>query len=250
MIHRLLSGSRLAVTLCIAVGVMGVSATSAWAAADSTSTSVSCSPSTLVVNETSTCTATVTDTTNSASPIGQVNFTSTVPANYGSDGAYCTLTPASANTSSCSVSYTPEGGNKSNQVGANYHSGDMTTYTNSNGSEGVPVTTRMTTTTISCSPSPVPVGSPTVCTITVTDTDPNPTAMAPNGIVTVFGGAGDSFPVTGDNCTLTPQTSNSSSCTVSDTPTGPPQTHPLRARYGGNAMDHPSTGHTTIKVIG
>ena len=73
-----------------------------------TSTAAACSPDSVAVGETSTCTATVTDTGGGApsSPGGTVAFATDSQGEF-APAASCSLSPAGAGASSCTVEYVP-----------------------------------------------------------------------------------------------------------------------------------------------
>src|SRR5262249_3075886 len=73
-----------------------------------TATSVSCAPGMLTLGAGSTnCAATIADTDGSpTAPTGSVAFTSSPPGIFASAGS-CSLSPVSASTASCQLSYTP-----------------------------------------------------------------------------------------------------------------------------------------------
>jgi hypothetical protein len=50
------------------------------------------------------------------------------------------------------------------------------------------------------------------------------------------------------SCTLGGATADSSSCQSTETPVTGTGSHLLSARYGGDSIQHPSTGTTSLKV--
>jgi hypothetical protein len=86
-------------------------------------TSVTCSPAALLTGATTTCTATVSDseTGQPSTPAGTMTFSSSASGSFGG-GSACTLAPAGAGASSCSVIYQPQA-TGAQQITAGY-SGD------------------------------------------------------------------------------------------------------------------------------
>jgi hypothetical protein len=91
------------------------------AATRNTNTSVVCSPASVLANQATSCTATVTDINSgpTSSPAGNVNFSSSATGAFSSTS--CILSPASASSSACSVTYTPQSPTTgTHNVGASY----------------------------------------------------------------------------------------------------------------------------------
>jgi hypothetical protein len=80
-----------------------------------TSTNVSCSPNPVFNGQTTTCTATVADTAASGkiAPAGTAAFTSDGAGSFSASS--CTLSPSSASSASCQVTYTPS------TIGSGFH---------------------------------------------------------------------------------------------------------------------------------
>jgi hypothetical protein len=131
-----------------------------------------------------------------------------------------------------------------NAVSAAYQ-GDPAHLTSS-GSTTVPVTMRTTTTTLSCTPGSVALGAPSTCTATVSDSSDPASATSPTGAVTFSSKKNDQLDPT--SCTLSAATADSSSCQTTETPESGTGSHVLKARYGGDHTQHPSTGTTSLKV--
>jgi hypothetical protein len=98
-----------------------------------------------------------------------------------------------------------------------------------------------TTTTVNCTPDPVAINHGTTCTATVTDTALSG-ATAPTGTVTFSTDSSGGF-TPANTCTLGSPTSNSSSCSVTYTPTSE-STHIISGSYSGSTA-HASSSTTT-----
>ncbi|HEY3043181.1 MAG TPA: Ig-like domain repeat protein, partial [Vicinamibacterales bacterium] len=114
--------------------------------AATTATAVTINTPTLVMGETTTATATVTDTSGTpATPTGTVTW-----SDGGTSGTYnspCTLSPLSASSSSCSITYGPGGAFSSVTLTASY-SGDAA-HSTSTDSALITVNKRATATSVS-----------------------------------------------------------------------------------------------------
>jgi hypothetical protein len=98
-----------------------------------------------------------------------------------------------------------------------------------------------TTTTVNCTPDPVAINQGTTCTATVTDTASSG-ATAPTGTVTFSTDSSGGF-TPANTCTLGSPTINSSSCSVTYTPTSV-STHIISGSYSGSTV-HASSSTTT-----
>ena len=103
---------------------------------------------------------------------------------------------------------------------------------------------RLTMTTVACSPPTVPVNQATTCTATVTDTSPTPTP--PTRTVTFTSTSPGSF-TPANNCTLVPDSTSTSKCSVTYTPAAA-GAHTILAIYGGDPTHQGSTGTTVVTV--
>ena len=77
---------------------------------DSVTVAVNCSPNPILYGASTTCTVTLTDTAltpNNGGPQGTVTFTVSPTGGSFSPSATCTLATSGAETSTCSVAYTP-----------------------------------------------------------------------------------------------------------------------------------------------
>ncbi len=181
----------------------------------STSTTVDC-PGSTAANSPATCTVTVRDTAagTPSAPLGTVDFDFTAqPAGSSPLVAPdpCTLAPADASSSTCTVTFT------ANTVGSYTIRGTYlptSAHTSSTGSDTILVTARTTSTTVDCPPS-TPANTPANCTVTVTDIDGG-TKSAPQGTVDLeitakpTGSTSTALP---DPCPLLTASASSSSCT-------------------------------------
>ena len=153
----------LAVVIAVAVSVVTVLATPAFAAGpksqkDATTTTLTCSPSSVEAGTPVGCTATVNDTAASPTPTGTVSFSSGA-------GAF-SPTSCPLSSGSCTVSFTPSTA-ATDTVTATY--GGDTNHAASSGTTTVTASPRPSSTEIQCSPPRMLVGSPSTCTATVYD---------------------------------------------------------------------------------
>jgi hypothetical protein len=106
---------------------------------------------------------------------------------------------------------------------------------------GINLTPLSTTTTVNCTPDTVAINQGTTCTATVTDTGLSG-ATAPTGTMTFSTDSSGGF-TPANTCTLGSPTSNSSSCSVTYTPTSA-STHIISGSYSGSTV-HASSSTTT-----
>ena len=183
-----------------------------------TTTEVVCVPDSIVVDQETDCTVTVTDVAGLGSksdPSGTVTFTSNQPGTF--DSTTCALSGNGDFTSSCLVTYTPTAkGTGLHVIGASY--GGSTVHATSSDIDGVEVTVdhRTTATSVVCA-SPVVVGQGSLCTAQVDDTAGAGAASAPAGTVDFLGEGPGAFDST--SCSLLVLDADSSSCSVTYTPT-------------------------------
>jgi hypothetical protein len=186
--------------------------------ARTTSTTLDC-PASTPANSAATCTVTVTDTDTGTKsvPAGTVDFSFTSQPS-GSTATVapdpCTLAPTGASSSSCTVVFSADTLG-SYTIQATYDPAPTSIHAASSGTDTIVVVARSTSTTIAC-PASTQANVPASCTVTVTDTDTG-TKSAPAGSVDfafTSQPAGSTPTVTPDPCTLTPNSSSSSTCTV------------------------------------
>jgi hypothetical protein len=182
-----------------------------------TTTTVDC-PASTAPNSPLTCTVTVTDTASGtrSAPLGTVGFAISGPAGSTSSVTPnpCALVATTASSSSCTVSFSADQ-TGSYTITGTYSPAAGSIHGGSSGTDTVDVIARTTTTTVDC-PASTPANSPATCTVTVTDTASG-TKSAPLGTVgfSVTGPAGSTPTITPNPCALTPNSSNTSTCTVS-----------------------------------
>src|SRR5213596_1677934 len=208
----------------------------------STTTTVQCSPSTLDTGTATNCTATVTDTSSSpTTPTGSASFTTNSTGTFAPASGTCTLVAgATADTATCSLSYTPTVGGHHMITGS--YGGDST-HSSSQRSFVLAVTAppHSTTTTLTCSPGTVQVGTPSTCTATVTDIDASPTT--PTGTVSFTTNSTGTF-TPSTSCTLAAgPTAGTASCSVTYTPDATAVGHHLiTGSYSGDSTHTSSSG--------
>ena len=194
-----------------------------------TTMSVQCSPSPVTIGTAATCTATVADKSSSPNPpTGSIGFTSNGTGTFGPSTG-CTLTTATANASSCSVSYTPT--SLGSQLISGSYGGDSGHLSTSGGTT-LTVSPRQTSTSIACNPSSVAVNQPTSCTVTVLDASAG-TPSTPTGSVAI---------TPGGNCIL-----QAGSCSVTVTPTVVGSLI-VSGLYNGDSEHSASSGNVTVIV--
>jgi hypothetical protein len=156
-------------------------------------------------------------------------------------GATCTLANPTTTSSSCTVDYTPTQLDSGSQtITATYNA--STLHDTSTDDTTLTVTLRTTQTVITCTPATLPLDDTTSCTATVTDTDSG-TPSAPAGSAGFGSDASGDF--TGNPCTLTPDSSTSSSCQVDYTPTADAGTHTITGAYTANDATHADSADAT-----
>ncbi len=200
---------------------------------DSTKVSVACASSSVRLGDSTTCTAAVTDTATSpfGNPVGTAKFSlgAGVTGTFDPPSGTCNLSPADSIISSCSVTFTPASIGKA-KVRASYDSGDPTKWADAGNSPDFNLTVPADDTSVSVScDSPVQVGHATTCTVTVTDTA-TPYYGSPVGTSKFGLGRGVTGTFSGNPCTLVPALPNTSTCTVTFTPSGA-GTARIRANY-------------------
>ncbi len=218
-----------------------------------TTTTVTCSPGTVAIDAKTTCTATVDDTAagTTSAPEGTVSFSSSGPGDFsnpqpGGTAPSCNLSAVDADTSSCTIEYTPTGNAGTHTITGSYTPAGASTGVHDTSSDtfDVTVTLRTTVTTVTCSATPLVVNEQTICTVTMTDTSPG-TPSFPTGTVTFSNSpAGEgSFDTT--TCTL----NAIGQCTVKYTPSsGDTSPHTITASYGGSSK-HPASSDTFDQVV-
>ena len=210
-------------------------------------TTLVCSPATVPVGDTTTCHVDVSDLDSyaSATPTGQVDFSSDQSGSFSEDR--CTVSNAA-----CEVTYTPTAvGSGTHDLTASYD-GDHT-YHPSHDTIAVKVTpsnkvgpvgaapASSTDTSLECEPAGVAVNAPTACTATVTNTGSGTPTMA-TGDVEFSSDESGSF--SENRCTL-----SDGACQVTYTPTAVGSgTHDLTASYDGDHTHQPSGDITTVQV--
>ncbi len=211
-----------------------------------TSTSVQCQQQLVAVGSADVCTALVTDTGPRPSPPTQsVSFTTDSSGSFTGGGA-CTLTPADATASSCSVSYTPAAvGFGTHEITTRY--GSDPAHTASLGTTQIGVELASSSLSLRCVPAHAAVRTSTTCTASVADTSSG--SLTPSGRVQFTTGGPGRFGG-GAICTLAGSPSPGvASCHVSYTPSGRGSgTHTLTAGYGGDSNHFAATGRTSVTV--
>jgi virginiamycin B lyase len=204
---------------------------------------LTCAPTTIAVGKPSLCGIRVFGASTGGAPAqGRVTFSTDGEGYFGS-GSECTLSPTTATSSECSVSFTPAGASSGQQTLSADYGGDDT-------HEAANVSTTLgigdpTTAQLACKPTDDPIYAATACRVTITDMAKTP--HVPSGSVTLSTAGGGTFSPAPE-CTLVPLSSRAARCTVKYTPTADvDQSTLLTVRYEG---DGAVSGGASTALIG
>ena len=214
--------------------------------------SVNCNPP-FIVHQSTLCSATVQGT----APTGTFTFYSssqtsasglapgTVDPGWWTLSSTCSLTSASASTSSCSVNYWPGPGSAGNTLVGGVYSGDPSNQRTRSLSTSLTVTKRTTMTSVSCTASTLTDNHSTPCTAVVTDTSPG-TPITPLGTVDwKSSGKGTFSP---NPCTVS-GAGTTATCIVTYTAApGKPLPQTITGTYSGDTDHFGSSGTTPIST--
>ena len=216
-----------------------------------TKTRLVCTPAARATSQASDCTATVSDESATPSvPSGEVEFASNGVGAF-SNAAVCTLTPATADTASCHVAYTPvEVGNGHHKIFATYE--DDGSHRLSQGTAVIDVTLEApakipTQTTLQCAPSSRVTGEASTCTATIAEAPDAPQALS--GEVEFASTGTGAFSEAGTCALQAAADGKSATCHLTYTPElAGKGTHKIFATYKGDDNHRLSQGSFTIVV--
>ena len=199
-----------------------------------------------VINQDSSCTATLDDDSpgTKSPPAGSVSW-SRAGAGAGTfTGAPCTLAPSDADSSTCSVTYSPTSGAGTHTITGSY--GPNALHESNSDDFDITVNKRATVMTVTCQ-SPRVINQDSSCTATLDDDSPG-TKSPPAGSVSWSRAGAGTGTFTGAPCTLAPSDADSSTCSVTYSPTSGAGTHTITGSYGPNALHESNSDDFDITV--
>ena len=199
-----------------------------------------------VINQDSSCTATLDDDSpgTKSPPAGSVSWSRAGAGTGTFTGAPCTLAPSDADSSTCSVTYSPTSGAGTHTITGSY--GPNALHESNSDDFDITVNKRATVMTVTCQ-SPRVINQDSSCTATLDDDSPG-TKSPPAGSVSWSRAGAGTGTFTGAPCTLAPSDADSSTCSVTYSPTSGAGTHTITGSYGPNALHESNSDDFDITV--